>query len=49
MTVFLGLDYEDQIWFYRVAVWVVPAIGFFAARRACRGLQAIERSERRKP
>src|SRR3712207_8718750 len=33
--VFFGLDYESQIWFYRVAVIVLPLIVFFLARRAC--------------
>jgi ubiquinol-cytochrome c reductase cytochrome b subunit len=48
-TVFFGLGYEAQIRFHRVAVWVVPVLVFFAARRACRGLQAIERTEQQRP
>jgi ubiquinol-cytochrome c reductase cytochrome b subunit len=38
-TVFFGLDYEAQVWVYRFAVWIVPAIVFFAARRVCRELR----------
>ena len=45
-TVFLGLDYAGQIAFYRVAVWVVPALVFFIARAACRALQRAEELER---
>jgi ubiquinol-cytochrome c reductase cytochrome b subunit len=46
MTVFLGLDYAAQIWFYRVAVWAAPVAVFFVARAACRALQRAERLER---
>jgi ubiquinol-cytochrome c reductase cytochrome b subunit len=42
-TVFFGLSYVGQIWFYRVAVWVVPAIVFFVTVRVCRALRAGER------
>jgi ubiquinol-cytochrome c reductase cytochrome b subunit len=42
-TVFLGLSYVGQIWFYRVAVWVLPAIVFFVTVRVCRALRAAER------
>jgi ubiquinol-cytochrome c reductase cytochrome b subunit len=44
-TVFFGLDYVAQIWFYRFAVWIVPVVVFFAARAACRALQRAERIE----
>jgi quinol---cytochrome-c reductase cytochrome b subunit len=43
VTVWLGISYTAQIWVYRVAVWVVPAIVFLAARRVCRELTAWER------
>jgi ubiquinol-cytochrome c reductase cytochrome b subunit len=42
-TVFFGLDYVGQIWFYRFAVWIAPVVVFFAARAACRALQRSER------
>ena len=40
-----GLDYANQIWVYRVLVWVLPVVVFFVARRICRGLQEAERVE----
>jgi ubiquinol-cytochrome c reductase cytochrome b subunit len=43
VTVWLGLDYAAQIWAYRVIIWVVPLLVFFAVRRACRELVAWER------
>jgi hypothetical protein len=46
VTVWLGISYTAQIWVYRVAVWVVPAIVFFAARRVCRELTTWERVQR---
>jgi ubiquinol-cytochrome c reductase cytochrome b subunit len=42
VTVWLGLDYAAQIWAYRVLIWVVPVLVFFAVRRACRELVAWE-------
>jgi ubiquinol-cytochrome c reductase cytochrome b subunit len=42
VTVWLGLDYSGQIWAYRVIVWVIPVLVFFAVRRACRELLAWE-------
>jgi ubiquinol-cytochrome c reductase cytochrome b subunit len=45
VTVFFGIDYESQIWFYRVAVWVLPVVVFFVTRRVCRDLQAAEAVE----
>lgn len=45
MTVFLGLDYVSQIWFYRVAIWVIPLILFVAVLLICRGLQQADRIE----
>jgi ubiquinol-cytochrome c reductase cytochrome b subunit len=46
VTVFFGLDYAAQIWFYRFAVWIVPLLVFFAVRRLCRELQRAEQIER---
>jgi ubiquinol-cytochrome c reductase cytochrome b subunit len=43
--VFLGLDYESQIWFYRVAVIVVPLLVFFVTRKVCAELQASDAIE----
>jgi ubiquinol-cytochrome c reductase cytochrome b subunit len=43
VTVWLGLDYAAQIWTYRVIIWVVPLLVFFAVRRSCRELLAWER------
>jgi ubiquinol-cytochrome c reductase cytochrome b subunit len=42
---FLGWSYQEQIWIYRVLVWVLPLVVFFSVRRLCRELQAIERVE----
>jgi ubiquinol-cytochrome c reductase cytochrome b subunit len=43
VTVWLGISYPAQIWFYRVAVWVLPVAVFFVTRRVCRELLAWER------
>jgi ubiquinol-cytochrome c reductase cytochrome b subunit len=45
-TVYFDVGYEEQIWVYRVIVWVVPALVFLLTRRVCRELQAAERVER---
>jgi ubiquinol-cytochrome c reductase cytochrome b subunit len=42
-TVFFGLSYTAELWFYRAIVWVAPIVLFFVVRRWCRGLQAAER------
>jgi ubiquinol-cytochrome c reductase cytochrome b subunit len=39
VNVTFGISYVSQIWFYRVAVWVLPVVVFFIARRYCRDLQ----------
>jgi ubiquinol-cytochrome c reductase cytochrome b subunit len=44
--IFLGISYTAQIWFYRVAVWVLPVVVYFAAYRTCLGLQEFERLRR---
>ena len=43
MYVFLGLSYEGQIWFYRVASLVLPFVAYFVTRRVCLALQEAER------
>jgi ubiquinol-cytochrome c reductase cytochrome b subunit len=45
MYVFLGLSYEGQIWFYRVASLVLPFAAYFVTRRICLALQESERLE----
>ncbi|HET8565630.1 MAG TPA: cytochrome b N-terminal domain-containing protein [Solirubrobacterales bacterium] len=42
VLVFLGISYVSQIWFYRVAVWVVPVIVGLLAWRLCLGLRGME-------
>ena len=43
VDVTFGLGYVPQIWFYRVAVWVLPGLFGVAAWWACKGLRASER------
>jgi ubiquinol-cytochrome c reductase cytochrome b subunit len=43
VDVTFGLGYVPQIWFYRVAVWVLPVVFGLAAWWICKGLQASER------
>jgi ubiquinol-cytochrome c reductase cytochrome b subunit len=45
-----GFNYDTQLYIFRVAVWVVPIVLFFGARRLCRELQhadAIEETRER--
>jgi ubiquinol-cytochrome c reductase cytochrome b subunit len=35
----LHISYEQQIHFWRVGIWVLPAIVFFATRQVCRSLR----------
>jgi ubiquinol-cytochrome c reductase cytochrome b subunit len=42
---FLNWSYITQIWVYRALLLVAPVVVFFVVRRACRGLQGIERLE----
>jgi hypothetical protein len=46
VAVYFGLCYVGQIWFYRVFIWVGPAIAFFVAKRVCEELVAGERAEK---
>jgi ubiquinol-cytochrome c reductase cytochrome b subunit len=43
--VFLGLSYEAQIWFYRVASFVLPVAAYVVTKRVCLALQEAERLE----
>ncbi|HEX8752602.1 MAG TPA: cytochrome b N-terminal domain-containing protein [Solirubrobacterales bacterium] len=40
--VFLGISYISQIWFYRVAVWIVPVALGLLTWRFCLGLRGME-------
>ncbi len=44
-TVALGLPYTGEVWAFRVLIWVIPLAAFLITRRACRGLQRIDRVE----
>ncbi|MEA2241524.1 MAG: ubiquinol-cytochrome c reductase cytochrome b subunit [Solirubrobacteraceae bacterium] len=46
--VFFDLSYDEQIWFYRVVVWIAPVVAFLLTRRICRELQRSDaiRAER---
>ena len=46
VAVYFGLSYVGQIWFYRVFIWVAPAIAFFLAKRICEELVAGEHAEK---
>jgi ubiquinol-cytochrome c reductase cytochrome b subunit len=43
--VFFGIDYVSQVWFYRVAVIVLPLLVFFVTLRVCRELRRGEEIE----
>jgi ubiquinol-cytochrome c reductase cytochrome b subunit len=43
MYVFLGLSYEGQIWFYRIASLVLPFVAYVVTRRVCMALQESDR------
>ncbi len=40
-----GLSYNTQLFIFRIAIWVIPAVLYVITRRWCRGLQAAERVE----
>jgi ubiquinol-cytochrome c reductase cytochrome b subunit len=48
IVVFFGLSYVDQLWAYRVLVWVLPVVFAVIAYRVCLELQANEPVERRR-
>jgi ubiquinol-cytochrome c reductase cytochrome b subunit len=41
--VFFGFSYAVQIWIYRVAIWIVPAVVLVVAKRVCEELRDGER------
>lgn len=43
VTVWLGLPYVEQLWFYRVAFVIAPVLAGLIAFRVCRELARIER------
>jgi ubiquinol-cytochrome c reductase cytochrome b subunit len=43
MYVFLGLSYEGQIWFYRIASLVLPFVAYVVTRRVYMALQESDR------
>ena len=43
--VFLGIGYQTQIWFYRVAIFTLPFLAAYVAYRVCVELEAGERVE----
>jgi ubiquinol-cytochrome c reductase cytochrome b subunit len=44
--VFLGIPYETQLWFFRVAIWIVPILLGVVIYRLCRALKEKEEVER---
>ena len=46
ILVLWGVGYIVQLWLFRVGIFVIPTILFFAVRRVCRELQAAEGIER---
>jgi ubiquinol-cytochrome c reductase cytochrome b subunit len=45
ILVLWGLSYNTQLYIFRIGIWIVPLILFFAVRRICRELQASDRIE----
>jgi ubiquinol-cytochrome c reductase cytochrome b subunit len=37
-----GLDYDTQLYMFRIAMWVIPFLLFFGVRKWCRELQASD-------
>jgi len=46
VTVLFDLSYTAAIWFFRVAIWIIPLVVGVVAYRVCVELQEGERSER---
>jgi ubiquinol-cytochrome c reductase cytochrome b subunit len=40
-----GLSYDTQLYIFRFAIWIIPAILFFVVRRYCRELQISDEIE----
>ncbi len=45
LFVLFGLNYDLQLYIFRIGIWVVPLVLFFLTRRICRDLQAADRIE----
>jgi quinol---cytochrome-c reductase cytochrome b subunit len=50
VLVWLGISYISQIWFYRIAIWILPVLIGLLAWRVCLGLRGMEevRAEQRR-
>jgi quinol---cytochrome-c reductase cytochrome b subunit len=46
LFVLFGLNYDLQLYVFRIGIWVIPLLLFFITRRICRDLQAADRVER---
>jgi ubiquinol-cytochrome c reductase cytochrome b subunit len=44
IDVWLGISYTDQIWAYRIAIWIVPVLVGICAKRTCEELVAGDRA-----
>jgi ubiquinol-cytochrome c reductase cytochrome b subunit len=42
VAVHFQIPYVEQVWFFRIATFVVPVLAFFVTRRVCRELAASE-------
>jgi quinol---cytochrome-c reductase cytochrome b subunit len=45
LYVLFSLNYDLQLYVFRIGIWVVPFVLFFVTRRICRDLQAADRIE----
>ena len=45
LFVLFGLNYDLQLYIFRIGIWIVPLVLFFLTRRICRDLQAADRIE----
>jgi ubiquinol-cytochrome c reductase cytochrome b subunit len=45
VNVLFGIDYAQQIWFYRFAVWIVPILVLVVTKRVCEELREGEQVE----
>jgi hypothetical protein len=46
VTVLFDLSYTSAIWFFRIAIWIIPIVVGLVAYRVCVELQEGERAER---
>jgi ubiquinol-cytochrome c reductase cytochrome b subunit len=42
LFVLFGLNYDLQLYIFRIGIWVIPLLLFFITRRVCRDLQAAD-------